>query len=77
MKSIIKNGENFAKEYPCLKRYTHGDTDKVVLFTSMMKGVTVYSNKKEDIGSEAGSKDSGWAEEQFTPFNGTIELSNN
>lgn len=82
MKSVIKNQENaIESSYPCLKIYDNGSKLGVcvVLFTEPKKGVVVYSeNERLKVGdNEKGDGATSWAEECFSPFNGTIELSNN
>ena len=82
MKSVIKNQENaIESSYPCLKIYNNesGLGVYVVLFTEPQKGVVVFSeNKRLKVGdNEKADGGTSWAEECFSPFNGTIELSNN
>ncbi len=82
MKSIIKNEEKVVKSnYPCLKIYNNegGLGAYVVLFTKPMRGIVVYSeNERLKVGDNETANDSTcWAEECFTNFKGTIELSNN
>lgn len=74
MKSVIKNGESATINYPCLMTAHSSSGSKVVLFTNKHSGTVVYSlGKQQPIGyySEA------WEMSGFTPFDGTIELSNN
>lgn len=83
MKSIIK-GE---LEYPCLKESVNEDGKIVVLFIAPQTGVVVFSDGKRSgatpVGNISGmalegrSCEEWWHEENFTPFNGVVELSNN
>lgn len=75
MKSVIKeNKTEQVDRYPKLMRYENWDGDFVVFFTEQRKGVIVYAkNCIWEIGYESNS----WSEAAFTPFSGTIELSNN
>lgn len=83
MKSVIKNQENaIESSYPCLKIYNNDSKlgVYVVLFTEPKNGVVVYSeNQRVKVGDDnkTYSETASWAEECFSPFNGTIELSNN
>ena len=58
-------------EYPCLKAIE--GTRTVVLFTAKCKG-TVIAEDKTNYG--LGYHSHGWAEQVFTPFNGSITLEN-
>ena len=71
MKSVVKEkqAENKA-EYPCLKISTN---ETVVLFTSKGTGTLIHNpNGTWPIGYYSRN----WIEVEFTPFSGTIELSN-
>ena len=76
MKSKIKGTES---EYPCLKSYGDKKEFYVVLFAAPDIGVVVFSAFPNFyVGDDGTANDATrWAEEQFTLFNGTIELSNN
>lgn len=86
MKSIIK-GEKGELEYPCLKEHVNEYGKIVVLFIAPKTGVIVFSDSKRrgenPVGQLSGiipdalSYNGWWGEENFTPFNGVIELSNN
>ena len=76
MRSTLINKEEKVREikYPCLMAAHSSFGSKVVLFTDKHCGVVVYrEGKHQPIGyySEA------WEMSGFTPFDGTIELSNN
>ena len=80
MRSIIKNEEKVVKSnYPCLKIYNNksGDGEYVVLFTKPKRGVVIYSeNTQVKVGDNDKTNGESFAEECFSPLNGTIELSN-
>lgn len=61
--------------YPCLKQYT-GVTaaSRVVLFNGPKTGVVVYTKGFQD--ENVGDYDNRWSENVYTPFEGTIRLSN-
>ena len=70
MKSVINEANQAPKsEYPCLKISNDGT---IVLFTNKRMGVVLYEGERTTKG-EYGIF---WAEELFTPFNGTITLFN-
>lgn len=80
MKSVIKNGGMTASCcYPCLKYYGNTNEFYVVLFTAPQKGMVVFSAYPDFYVGDNGTANNAiqWAEEQFMPFNGTIELTNN
>lgn len=75
MKSTI-NLENTKtdSEYGCLKIWGKEKGRRfIVLFYSYKKGVVVYSEHKDHV---VGDSSTYWSEEEFTPFNGTVTLSN-
>jgi hypothetical protein len=73
IKVEVKENEVQQKEneYPCLKRSKY-DKNYVVLFCGPEKGTVVFN----PTGSDLGHYISGWNEENFEKFNGTITLSN-
>lgn len=76
MKStLIDNKEEKEIKYPCLMTATNDDAEKiVVLFTNKKFGTVVYSERKiHPIGFYTET----WVMSKFTPFDGTVELSNN
>ena len=75
MESVIKTNDLKGEiKYPCLMTADGYSGAIVVLFTNKYSGTVVYSERKEQpIGYYTAS----WAMSDFTPFNGTIELSNN
>lgn len=75
MKSVIKeNKTEQVNEYPKLMRYKKTNEIFIVLFIGDKTGIVVCdSNNEWGIGYYFKE----WVEESFTPFNGTIELSNN
>lgn len=75
MKSVIKTNDLKGEiKYPCLMTTHNRFKTIVVLFTKKDFGTVVYSERKEQpIGYYSGA----WAMSYFTPFNETIELSNN
>ena len=83
MRSTLIDKQEKAREikYPCLKIYNDkgGLGEYVVLFTEPKRGVVVYSeNECLKVGDDETVNDAiYWAEECFTNFKGTIELSNN
>ena len=58
-------------EYPCLKISESGN---IVLFTSSKTGTVIQSDKSNYY--QVGKYSTDWAERNFTPFHGTITLSN-
>ena len=74
MKSTLVNKKEKEIKYPCLMT-ADGDSEAiVVLFTDKYVGTVVYSERKEQ---PIGYYTKAWAMSGFTPFDGTIELSNN
>ena len=74
MRSTLINKQEKAREikYPCLMiTHTGG---KIVLFNNECCGTVVCSGRKEQ---PIGYYSERWMMPNFTPFNGTIELSNN
>lgn len=58
--------------YPCLKRFVREDKRyHIVLFSGPRKG-TVVSSNHPDI--KVGTHSTAWAESAFTPFCGSITL---
>ena len=76
MRSTLINKQEIAREikYPCLMTAHSNLGAIVVLFTKKDFGTVVYSERKEQ---PIGYYIEDWAMSGFTPFNGTIELSNN
>lgn len=78
IKTKITADTNSNSKYPCLKKFSVKDKDSrsfIVLFTTYGTGVVIYS---ETDGSpyDIGHYSSGWTEDCFEPFEGTLELSN-
>lgn len=73
MRSTLINKKEI--KYPCLMAATNSEAGKVVvLFKDYRSGVVVHSERElQPLGyhSEA------WVMSGFSPFDGTIELSNN
>lgn len=67
---IIEKDIAEVKKYPCIKSYQN-NKDLVVLFYGERSGVVIYS----DCGRE-GEHATYWKEDDFIPFNGSVELSN-
>ena len=76
MRSTLINKEEKAREikYPCLMTADGDFGAIVVLFTDNNFGTVVYSERERQ---PVGYYSEAWAMAGFTPFNGTIELSNN
>ncbi len=76
MRSTLINKEEKAREieYPCLMTAHTSSGSKVVLFTDKHCGIVVYS---EGNHQPIGHYSEDWDMSCFTPFDGTIELSNN
>ncbi len=74
MKAVINEKETQVKtKYPCLKKWNGNGPDiRVVQFTSENTGTLVY----ESNGKYLGLYSTEWSEEYFTPFTGSITLSN-
>lgn len=71
MKITIKNESKPSEiKYPCLMI---SKSNRVVLFTENRKGTVLAGG---DYGDTIGKHSDIWFEESFTPFTGTIELSN-
>ena len=77
MKSVIKTNDLKGEiEYPCLMTVDNVDNSSgaiVVLFTNNHFGTVVYSERK---GQPIGYSSEDWVISDFTPFNGTIQLTN-
>lgn len=71
MKSVVKD-KSKEVEYPCLMV---SDSGAVILFNEHRKGVVVYVAIKH-IGYRVGYYGDMWDMDKFTPFHGTVELSN-
>ena len=72
MKTTIKNKDKKnLMEYPYLG--TSETLGEVVLFTSPNTGTMVYKGSNQ---SSLGEYANNWAEEEFIPFNGVLELFN-
>lgn len=71
MKAVIKKTKEieFKPEYPCLKISKSGN---VVLFTEHKMGFRVATDSDYQLGDHS----TNWDMAEFTPFTGTIELSN-
>ena len=76
MKSTLINKEEKAREikYPCLMTAHANFGEVVVLFHDECCGTVVYS---ERVLQPIGYYTKAWVMDYFTPFDGTIELSNN
>lgn len=76
MRSTLINKEEKAREikYPCLMTAHSSLGAIVVLFHNEYCGTVVYSERK---GQPIGYYSKAWIMSGFTPFDGTIELSNN
>ena len=75
MKSVIKTNDLVGKrKYPILMTAENQRGKIVVLFTDNNFGTVVYSERERQ---PVGYYSEAWAMAGFTPFNGTIELSNN
>lgn len=70
MLSVIRENQEEI-EYPCLMIGIH--MNAIVLFEKEKHGMVLNQNKIYRIGHYSDV----WAMEEFKPFNGTIELSNN
>jgi hypothetical protein len=66
MKTKIK--ETNEKDYPCLKSFNNKD-ELIVLFTSRKIGTCVHGERLGDYATD-------WCDENFTPFNKEIILTN-
>ena len=64
------NEENKEIEYPCLMQ----SMDHVILFTEENTGTCVWCS--EDIWGDLGYWTNDWNMHDFSPFNGSITLSN-
>ena len=75
MESVIKTNDLKREiKYPMLMT-AHGDLETiVVLFHDKCRGTVVYSERKEQ---PIGYYTEVWSMSGFTPFNETIELTNN
>lgn len=74
MKSVIKTNDLKGEiEYPCLMTVDNSSGAIVVLFTKKHCGTVVYSERKEQ---PIGYSSEDWVISDFTPFNGTIQLTN-
>ena len=72
MKAVINEKETQVKtKYPCLKKWNGSDI-QVVQFTSENTGTLVYESNGKDLGFYSTE----WSEEHYTPFTGSITLSN-
>ena len=79
MKSTINEQNTKTKsEYPCLKQIEIDGKLNVVLFLSKDTGICIYTEYQHYRLFEGllGNKKEHWCESQFTPFNGTVTLSN-
>ena len=74
MKAVVKEKQKELKpKYPYLGIRKDEEDYTVVLFTSCDEGTVVASDyNKQPIGYYS----NGWRQSDFTPFTGTIELSN-
>ena len=66
----VKSDKTSDITYPCLMVHSHGD---VVLLTSDCEGMKVFA--AED-GIELGEYRTDWIMANFTPYTGTVTLSN-
>jgi len=79
MKAVINEKETPGLDYPKLMTFTypHSGSTVVVLFTEPNCGVTLDVKNGTDVClDEVGDYFAGWEESGFTPFTGTITLSN-
>ena len=75
MKSVKKTNDFKGEiKYPCLMTADGDFGAIVVLFHDKCRGTVVYSERKEQ---PIGYYTEVWSMSGFTPFNETIELSNN
>ena len=77
MRSTLINNEEKAREikYPCLMVTKWDNGDKmVVLFSKESVGMVVFSTYRN---WEIGDHSELWVMPAFTPFDGTIQLTNN
>ncbi len=75
MKSVKKTNDFKGEiKYPCLMTAHDSLGSKVVLFTEKDCGTVVYSEGEQQ---PIGYYTEAWVMSGFTPFDGTIELSNN
>ena len=75
MRSTLINKQEKAREikYPCLMAAHSSSDSKVVLFHNECCGTVVYSEGKQQ---PIGYYSQAWAMVGFTPFDGTIQLTN-
>lgn len=74
MKVVEKFSKSLEVKYPCLKVTTLcDDSSLIVLFTSKNTGIVL---KTDDIRYTLGQFDNTWLEENFTLYQGTLEISN-
>ncbi|HLL28521.1 MAG TPA: hypothetical protein VKT73_12835 [Xanthobacteraceae bacterium] len=72
MRSVIVPSNKAPRSaYPCLKKYTKGGCEFVVLFHAENCGTVVAVNVG---GYHLGFHCQSWGEEEFEPFTGKIEL---
>ena len=77
MKSIINKEEEKKEEikYPCLMEYKTSSANYVVLFSGRNEGTVIWNiNPSHEYG--VGDFSSQFIGSKFTPFKGTITLSN-
>lgn len=75
MKSVIKTNDLKGEiKYPCLMTANSYSGAIIVLFTKKDFGTVVYSERENQ---PIGHHSEAWAMSDFTPYNGTIKLSNN
>jgi len=73
MKAVINEKETPEQGYPCLKQFIGDGPYQLVLFKKEKSGTLIYQNPdKHQIGYHSDD----WPEYLFTPFTGTITLSN-
>ena len=75
MKAVVKEKKTEETEitYPWMGICYTDKKYSIVIFSEHKKGVCVFTN---EICNYVGELYDDWAEEMFTPFTGTIELSN-
>ena len=73
MKAVINEKETpVQSKYPCLKQWPDTFVSHVVIFTEKNTGTIVYESNGKDLGFYSTE----WTEEHYTPFTGSITLSN-
>ena len=73
MKAVINEKETPKYEYPCLKEFKGDGLHQLVLFKKEKSGTLIYQNPDN---RQTGHHADEWPEYLFTPFTGSITLSN-